>query len=105
LSVALSDARVSKLLGVGLAVRMFDLGFLERARGGRPLAVIQGANDEYGPRAEIEEFTARVPEPKRLWIVDDATHLFPGKLDELERAAGEAIDWLQEQGQEQEKDQ
>jgi len=86
--------RVSRLLGVGLAVRMFDLSFLEGARGGKPLAVIQGANDEYGDRADIEGLVAKLAEPKRLAIVEGATHLFPGKLDELERAAGDAITWL-----------
>lgn len=90
----LPDPRVSKLLGVGLAVRMFDLAFLERDRGGKPLAVVQAADDEYGGRSEIAAFVTRVPEPKHLWIVEQATHLFPGKLDELEAAVGEAIDWL-----------
>jgi hypothetical protein len=33
-------------------------------------------------------------EPKRLWIVENATHLFPGQLDAFEQAAGEAVAWL-----------
>lgn len=94
LGVGMEDARVSRLLGVGLAVRMFDLSFLTAARGGKPLAVVQADDDEYGDRPEIEAFFATLPEPKRLWIVDQATHLFPGRLDALEAAAGEAIDWL-----------
>src|SRR6185295_2621254 len=96
LATAITDARVQRLLGVGLAVRMFDLGFLEGERGGRPLAVVQAANDEYGARAEIEALMPRLPPPTRLWIVEGATHLFPGKLDELEAAAAEAIAWLEE---------
>jgi uncharacterized protein len=96
LEVGRSDARISKLLGVGLAVRMFDLGFLEEPRGGKPLAVVQAANDEYGGRDEIETFVERLPDPKRLWIVDGATHLFPGRLDQLEAAVNEAIGWLDE---------
>jgi uncharacterized protein len=96
LSVAVADQRVSRLLAVGLATRMFDLQFLERERGGKPLAVIQAANDEYGGRDEIELFVNRLPDPKRLWVVEDATHLFPGRLDALESAAGEAISWLAE---------
>jgi len=98
LLTGIRDPRVSRLLGVGLAVRMFDLSFLEGPRGGKPLAVIQGANDEYGGREDIEGLVARLDEPKRLTIVEGATHLFPGKLDELERAAGEAIDWLEATG-------
>jgi alpha/beta superfamily hydrolase len=95
LLTGIRDPRVSRLLGIGLAVRMFDLSFLEGTRAGKPLAVIQGANDEYGDRADIEALAAKLAEPKRLWIVEGASHLFPGKLDELERAAGEAIDWLE----------
>ena len=94
LAAAIADPRVVKLLGVGLAVRMFDLGFLHAPRGGRPLAVIQGADDEYGPRAEVEDFARQIPPPQHLAIVDHATHLFPGKLDELEAAVNEAITWL-----------
>lgn len=94
LLTGIRDPRVSKLLGVGLAVRMFDLSFLEGPRGGKPLAVIQGAQDEYGDRADIEGLMAKLDEPKRLAVVEGATHLFPGKLDELESAAAEAIAWL-----------
>jgi len=94
LGVGIQDARVSKLLGVGLAVRMFDLGFLEEDRRGKPLAVIQAENDEYGGRDEVEPFVEGLPQPTRLWIVDGATHLFPGKLDELEAAVAQAIRWL-----------
>jgi alpha/beta superfamily hydrolase len=94
LSVGMTDPRVVKLLAVGLAVKMFDLGFLEGERGGKPLAIVQAANDEYGDRAEIEPFVARLPEPKRLWIVEGATHLCQGKLDELEAAVASAIAWL-----------
>jgi alpha/beta superfamily hydrolase len=94
LGVGMTDPRVVKLLAVGLAVKMFDLDFLEGDRGGKPLAIIQAANDEYGDRAEIGTFVTRLPEPKRLWIVEGATHLFPGKLDELEAAVASAIAWL-----------
>ena len=36
-------------------------------------------------------------EPKRLWIVEGATHLFPGDLDAFERAADEAVAYLASQ--------
>lgn len=94
LSVGMQDPRIVRLLGVGLAVRMFDLSFMTGPRGDKPLAVVQADNDEYGDQKEIEAFFAGLPQPKRLWIVDQSTHLFPGRLDALEAAAGEAIDWL-----------
>src|SRR6185312_5950527 len=89
LSVGAADPRVGKLLGVGLALRMFDYGFLSACE--KPKAVIQAANDEYGGRAEIEPAVAGMAEPKRLWVVDEATHLFPGRLDAFEAAAREAV--------------
>jgi alpha/beta superfamily hydrolase len=92
LSVGGADPRVKKLLGVGLALRMFDYGFLSSC--GKPKAVIQAANDEYGGRDQIEAAVAGMAEPKRLWVVDDASHLFPGRLDAFEAAAREAVAYL-----------
>ena len=80
------------LLGIGLALSMFDYSFLNECT--KPKAVIQAANDEYGGRAEVEKAVASMAEPKRLWVVDGATHLFPQHLGELEGAAGEAARWL-----------
>ena len=95
LSVGARDARVTKLLGVGLALQMFDYGFL--AECAKPKAIIQAANDEYGARAAIEAAVATMAEPKRLWIVEGATHLFPGQLDPFEAAARAAVGYLQDQ--------
>jgi alpha/beta superfamily hydrolase len=95
LSVGARDARVKKLLGVGLALQMFDYGFLGAC--GKPKAIIQAANDEFGARAAIEAAVDGMAEPKRLWIVEEATHLFPGKLDPFEAAAREAVGYLAEE--------
>ena len=92
LSVGAADPRVGKLLGVGLALRMFDYAFLSSCA--KPKAVIQAADDEYGGRAEIETTVGGMAEPKRLWVVDSASHLFPGRLDAFEAAAREAVAYL-----------
>ncbi|HEX3905708.1 MAG TPA: alpha/beta hydrolase [Polyangia bacterium] len=92
LSVGAGDARVGKLLGVGLALKMFDYGFLNGCV--KPKAIIQASDDEYGARDAIESAVGAMAEPKRLWIVDGATHLFPGQLDPFEAAAREAVDFL-----------
>ena len=42
----------------------------------------------------IEAAVSGMREPKRLWIVDNATHLFPGQLDPFEHAAEEAVAYL-----------
>ena len=92
LTVGAADDRVQKLLGVGLALTMFDYGFL--AASPKPKAIVQAANDEYGARDAITAAVAGMTEPKRLFVVDGATHLFPGRLDELERAADAAVAYL-----------
>jgi len=92
LTVGAREARVQKLLGVGLALKLFDHDFLTASR--KPKAFIQAAQDEFAGRAVIESLVADMAEPKRLFVVDDAIHLFPGRLDELEAAARAAIDYL-----------
>ena len=52
LSVGARDTRVEKLIGVGLALKMFDYGFL--ASSTKPKAIIQASDDEYGARDAIE---------------------------------------------------
>jgi alpha/beta superfamily hydrolase len=93
LSVGAKDARVARLLGVGLALRSFDYGPLLSCL--KPKAVVQGALDELGDEAAVRAFFESLRDPKGLWIVPGATHLFEGKLDALERAAAEAIVFLE----------
>jgi alpha/beta superfamily hydrolase len=92
LTVGAREPRVEKLLGVGLALNMFDYSFL--AATPKPKGIIQAANDEYGGRAPVQAAVATFMEPKKLWIVDEATHLFPQHLGPLEAAAGDAARWL-----------
>ena len=84
---------VTKLFGIGLALEMFDYRFLASCP--KPKAIIQASQDEYGARDAIEAAVREMSEPKRLWIVEGATHLFPGHLDAFERTAEEAVAWLQ----------
>ena len=92
LSVGAAEPDVVKLLGIGLALTMFDYRFLASCT--KPKAFIQASEDEYGGRPEIERMVETMPQPKRLWIVDGASHLFPGHLDPLEEAAAEAVSFL-----------
>jgi alpha/beta superfamily hydrolase len=92
LTVGAREPRVGKLLGIGLALRMFDYSFLNACP--KPKAIIQAANDEYGPRPEIEPAFEHMSPPKHLSIVEDATHLFPNHLDQLEQTAAAAALWL-----------
>jgi alpha/beta superfamily hydrolase len=92
LTVGAEDARVSKLLGIGLALTMFDYSFLNACP--KPKALIQAADDEYGGRTAVEAAVTAMAEPKHLWVVDGASHLFPQHLAQMEGAAAEATAWL-----------
>jgi len=92
LTVGARSDDVVKLFGIGLALHMFDYGFLTGCA--KPKAIVQASHDEYGGRDEIEAAVRAMSEPKRLWIVEGATHLFPGHLDAFESAAEEAVAYL-----------
>jgi alpha/beta superfamily hydrolase len=92
LTVGARDPRVGKLLGIGLALRMFDYSFLNGCA--KPKAIVQASLDEYGGRAEIEAAVAAMAEPRRLWVIDGATHLYPKHLDAFEHAASQAVAYL-----------
>lgn len=90
LRVGCRDARVTKLIGLGLPVdNNIDLSYLRACL--KPKLIIQGGQDQFGSRANVEALFATIQEPKRLVIVEGADHFFTGHLD----GVGAAInDWL-----------
>jgi uncharacterized protein len=81
LRVGCEDVRVSKLIGLGIPADNSNLNYLRACD--KPKLIIQGGNDQYGSRPNVEALFAEMPEPKRLVIVDGADHFFAGKLDEM----------------------
>lgn len=73
------DTRVTALIGLGLPVNESDLSFLGSCAKNK--LIIQGGNDRYGSRANVEALFATMPEPKRLVMVEGGDHFFTGKLD------------------------
>lgn len=96
LTVGARRADVGKLFGIGLALSMFDYTFLDACP--KPKAFVQAEDDEYGGRAAIEAAVAGMAEPKRLWVVERASHLFPGRLGPFEEAARAAVAFLRTTG-------
>ncbi|MGD1209814.1 MAG: alpha/beta family hydrolase [Candidatus Acidiferrales bacterium] len=92
LRVGCEDARVTKLIGLGLPVDNVDASYLRACP--KPKLFIQGGNDQFGSRANIEALFASLPEPKRLIIIEHADHFFTGHLDQVGAAIGS---WLDEQ--------
>ena len=89
LRVGCANTRVAQTIGLGLPVNNVDMSYLQACA--KPKLILQGGNDQYGSRANIEAMFATLTEPKRLVIVEGADHFFAGHLDE----AGAAIRaWL-----------
>lgn len=84
LRVACGDARVSRVIGLGLPVNRWDMSWLRECS--KPKLFIQGGNDEHGSAANVETLFATLSEPKRLVIVPGADHFFAGKLAQPEAA-------------------
>ncbi len=82
---ALSDPAVAAMIGIGLPTRIWR--FDEIPSFGRPLAVVQGSRDEFGPLDEVRRLLASARPAGILHVVEGAPHLFPGRASE----AGERV--------------
>jgi fermentation-respiration switch protein FrsA (DUF1100 family) len=91
--LALKDARIRKVLAVGLAGDVFDLGFVAGLK--QPTAFVHADRDEYGKLENIEALIAQVQAPHRLFVVPDSDHLCTGRLDAFGMAAKQAFEWLE----------
>ena len=91
-NVALDDARVPLLLGVGLPVNRFDFSPLKESEKAKFL--IHGELDELVSVREIRKFYGELREPKELAVIDGASHLFDGKTSEVGEAVEDLLkDW------------
>jgi uncharacterized protein len=91
LRVGCADQRVSDLIGLGIPVDNSDLTYLRVCA--KSKLIVQGGNDQFGSRANVEALFAALPDPKRLVIVEGGDHFFAGQLEKV-RAAIDA--WLDE---------
>ncbi|HSS99020.1 MAG TPA: alpha/beta fold hydrolase [Terriglobales bacterium] len=86
MQVACPDARVKKLIALGLPVspiddRRYNFQFLHHCS--KPKFFISGAQDQYAPRQELERVIDALPQPRELKIIENADHFFEGKLPEM----------------------
>lgn len=87
LSVAGPDPRVSALLGLGLPVDLderYDFSFIADAE--KPILVVQGENDEFGPARQVQSKLAPLGSHVTIVSVAGTDHYFEGRLDELRGA-------------------
>ena len=81
-SVGAHDPRVAALAGLGVPVTISSFDFLREAH--KPVLLVQGTEDIYGRRPQVEALFSTLPEPKRLHWVKGADHFFTGKLEEVQ---------------------
>ena len=95
LRAACPDPHVDALIALGMPVRVDDrsYGFKFLSECTKPKLFVSGGQDQFGPRHELGQLAARVPEPKKLVIIEDADHFFSGHLAEMRRAIEE---WVRE---------
>jgi alpha/beta superfamily hydrolase len=91
LRVGCEDVRVAELMGLGLPVNHSNFDLLRPCT--KPKLIVQGGNDKFGSRENIESVFSTMSEPKRLVIVEGADHFFAGQLEKVGAAITE---WLLE---------
>ena len=91
LRVGCADQRVSDLIGLGIPVDHSDLTYLHECE--KPKLIVQGGNDQFGSRANVEALFETLPAPKKLVFVEGADHFFTGQLEKVRAAID---DWLDE---------
>jgi alpha/beta superfamily hydrolase len=95
LRAACPDPHVDALIALGMPARVDDrsYGYKFLSQCNKPKLFVSGGHDQFGPRHELEQLVARVPEPKKLVIIEGADHFFFGHLAEMRRTIEE---WVRE---------
>jgi uncharacterized protein len=70
------------LMAAGFPTRWGSPDYLDACAA--PKVFIQSANDQFGPRAELEAMYERFAAPKQLHWIESADHFFAGGLEALE---------------------
>jgi alpha/beta superfamily hydrolase len=76
------DSGARRVVAVGFPVAYKDTAGLENCT--LPRVFIQSTNDQFGSVDDLTALVAKLPEPKRLVLVEASDHFFAGALDKLE---------------------
>ena len=87
LRVGVGEERVKAMLGIGLAVSLFDYEFLDGIT--KPVLIVQGEEDEFGPGPEVARALEALSGPITLERVPGAGHFFDGHFEELQQVVRE----------------
>ena len=88
LTVGALDPRVDLLLGIG-APTTCDLATFRAST--KPKFLIHGEGDELFPLQDVWRLYAELEEPKELAVIENADHLFDGRVSEVGSTIGELL--------------
>ena len=78
------DARVARLIGLGIPVNSSDFSYLVRCA--KPKLFVHGANDVHGDVGKARELAESLPGENVFVEIANADHFFTGKLEQLDHA-------------------
>jgi len=84
LRLSSQEAHLKRVIAVGFPTRIPDRDYVYHVD--IPKFFIHSTVDAFGPRPEMEEFYASVPEPKSICWIEAGDHFFSGALDQFEAA-------------------
>ncbi len=97
IEAGLRDEGVAGLLLAGLVVAALDdvpRDLASLVATPRPAAVVQAEHDQFGSPDSVRQALLGSAGERRLLPIEGASHLFEGRLDELQAAAEGAARWL-----------
>jgi alpha/beta superfamily hydrolase len=88
------EPAVRGVLCAGLALALREVATDAARACPKPVAVVQAERDEFGSPAEVEEALRGAAGPRRVSVVEHASHLFTEALPSLEAEAAAALAWI-----------
>jgi alpha/beta superfamily hydrolase len=79
LTAGAADNRVETLLGLAPPADRYDFAALKGTT--KPKFIIHAEQDEVCPLSAVQHLVAELPEPKQLFVIPGAQHLFLERLD------------------------
>jgi len=79
---ASGDPRVRQLVGIGMPVTLWSFDFLKKIH--KPLLVVQGSEDSFGPLPSLRRLVAEIGPRARLAVLPGADHFLTADLGRLE---------------------
>jgi len=89
LRYAAGDTRVRACAAVGLPLHYLPLDFIETDA--RPKLFVTGEHDDLCPPAQLEDWVARLPQPKEMHVILGADHFLLGRHDEVAEMIAEFL--------------